>query len=731
MITNGEFYKRLTTNRQDSPELKSCMEETMAKIQSNDTSFKRPGMLLGKIQSGKTRAFIGVIALAFDNDFDVAIVLTKGTIALAQQTFERLKSDFKDFIDDDKLKIFDILQIPKNLPPYILKQKLIVVSKKQADNLERIIRLLQDIYPDLARKKVLIIDDEADYASIGFRKDYQTDTIQLNKIAQQIDELRQKVATSSFLQVTATPYSLYLQPEDLAIEETNEVFMPKRPAFTVLLPTYKGYIGGDFYFCQTDNADSMAFYIYEEVSMDELKILRERDRRSFKIEDALTSDRINMLRKAMMNFIVGTCIRRIQQTKNNQKKQKYSFVVHTEYNRASHAWQETIVNTLKDKLIECADKRAPELLTLIRHSYDDLVRSFKLLGCEIPDYDEVSNSVLTALKEGHLMINKVNSENDVKQMLDESGQLQMMTPLNIFIGGQILDRGLTIDNLIGFYYGRSPSKFQQDTVLQHSRMFGNRQIEDLAVTRFYTPKAIYDVMKRINEFDIALRQTFEKGAQDNGVIFIRKDQQNRIKPCSPNKIMLSTITTLTPFKRLLPVGFQTDSKSKIKDILEELDKKIAECQPEMNPEKPFLMDIHVATWIVDDICKMLIFVDGYEWDIQAFKASMEYLSKMQQKQENMGQIWCLVRRDRNASRYRPQARRFVDNPDTETDLTTAKRIAEDIPTLMLLRQNGLDEQGWRGAPFWWPVLVIPLNIRTVIFASKLIEEVPSPGNENE
>jgi len=60
--------------------------------------------------------------------------------------------------------------------------------------------------------------------------------------------------------------------------------------------------------------------------------------------------------------------------------------------------------------------------------------------------------------------------------------------------------------------------------------------------------------------------------------------------------------------------------------------------------------------------------------------------------------------------------------DTETDLAIAKGIAKDIPTLMLLRQDGLEEKGWRGSPFWWSVLVAPENTRTVIFASKLIEE---------
>ena len=98
MLVKGEFYETLTNQRQDSDDLKSCMQETVQKLLENDTSMSKPGMLLGKIQSGKTRAFIGIIALAFDNGYDIAIILTKGTKALAQQTYERLEEDFLDLI---------------------------------------------------------------------------------------------------------------------------------------------------------------------------------------------------------------------------------------------------------------------------------------------------------------------------------------------------------------------------------------------------------------------------------------------------------------------------------------------------------------------------------------------------------------------------------------------------------------------------------------------------------
>ncbi|NCW02467.1 MAG: hypothetical protein EBW20_11720, partial [Betaproteobacteria bacterium] len=61
-----------------------------------------------------------------------------------------------------------------------------------------------------------------------------------------------------------------------------------------------------------------------------------------------------------------------------------------------------------------------------------------------------------------------------------------------------------------FYYGRRPRKFQQDTVLQHSRMFGYRR-PLLLVTRFYTSRPIRHTMARMEEFDASLRERIASG----------------------------------------------------------------------------------------------------------------------------------------------------------------------------------------------------------------------------
>jgi len=319
------------------------------------------------------------------------------------------------------------------------------------------------------------------------------------------------------------------------------------------------------------------------------------------------------------------------------------------------------------------------------------------------------------------MITVVNSTRNVNELLDEQGQLKLRTPLNIYIGGQILDRGITVQNLIGFYYGRSPNRFQQDTVLQHSRMYGFRPIEDLTVTRFYTSLGIYEAMVNIHIFDSALREAFIRGANKNGITFIRRDIQNRIVPCSPNKILLSTTTTLRPLRRILPVGFQTEARNRIQGIIKQIDNILSEYYTNGQSSPSFIIDVEIAKNIIDLIHQTFKFEEGYKWNIDAFKASIEYLSKNTENLAQRGSIHCLVRTNRNLQRIR-KCYCFSDAPETaSTEGRLARETAIDFPMLMLFRQNGLKSNGWRDCPFWWPVLYTPVNTQTVIFASDINE----------
>ncbi|HKV93108.1 MAG TPA: Z1 domain-containing protein [Candidatus Angelobacter sp.] len=722
---NGTFYYGFLQKMRDGvpvygPDEQQCVQDTVSELLAQSTTATKPGMLLGKIQSGKTKTFLGIIALAFDNGYDVAIILTKPTTALAKQTYKRVSKDFADFIEGDQAKLYDILEMPERLTQFELNQKIVFIVKKQTDNLERLAEAILDTYPQMASKRILIVDDEADNASIGYVND-KTTGLQLRAIAKQIDEFRRKLAVASFLQVTATPYSLYLQPENSPISGAN--LAPVRPKFTKLVPVHPSYVGGKFYFEDSKIPQDPAAYVFVPVSRDELAILRSEDRRKFKVEDCLTSDRISGLRAAILSFIVGGCMRRIQDEQARKRPKRFAFLFHTEAQKAAHAWQESVILRIEEKLQEEARNRSALLQQLVRDAYDDLSRSTVAAQLPLPAFEEVFGRVTAALTGGELMITKVNSEAQVSALLDDEGQLRLRNPLNIFIGGQILDRGITISNLIGFYYGRDPQRFQQDTVLQHSRMYGFRPIEDRAVTRFYTSPHIRRAMERMHEADSALRERIARNG-DQTVNFIELDPQGVIVPCNPAKILASNITTLQAHRRILPVGFQTDFKTRLFPITTKIDQKLRALGPfpsDGESPDPFSVSIVDAIELIEHLGPTFIdFAPGYEdrWDPEEYKAILRHMSESSTNADVRGRVFVLVRTGRNLSRLvkRGSHAEFSDAPDTtRTEGSIARRFAQDIPVLMMIRENGTAE-GWRDCPFWWPVIVPPANMRTTLFA---------------
>jgi len=311
------FYDRLKASRAaggspEGPELEECVRRTVESLQSSHTDGNKPGMLLGKIQSGKTRAFLGVIAAAFDEGFDVAVVLTKGTKTLAQQTVNRIANEYREFRDAEEMAVYDIMTVPNLTAWEIDSHKLIFVAKKESNNMRRLVNLFAATHPKLASKRVLIVDDEADFASIRFTKKKGSSEIEQGRIADRIDELRRELTNPAVLQVTATPYSLYLQPEEYeATPDQNFTFEPKRPAFTQLVPIHGGYVGGDHYFGEHNESDP-EFYLWHPVTDEELTALKKEDRRRVRTDEALSSKRTAALRHALVTFVTAASIRRLQ-----------------------------------------------------------------------------------------------------------------------------------------------------------------------------------------------------------------------------------------------------------------------------------------------------------------------------------------------------------------------------------------------------------------------------------
>ena len=702
------FYDRLREARNDSPELQECIEDTVAQLSHAD-NVDRPGLLLGKIQSGKTNAFLGIIAKAFDSDFDIAIVLTKGTRTLAQQTVKRISRDFSQFIEDDEIFVFDIKTAPDRLTRSELKRKLVIVSKKEVRNLDRIHLFFDKEYPESRDRRVLIVDDEADMASIRFTKKKGEEEFDQGKIAQQMDELRKKLKDVSFLQVTATPYALYLQPENYEEGSGKAVFQPKKPAFTKLLPIHGAYVGGDDYFGGHPATDPR-YYLFAAVAEEEQDALRSVDGRTVRKDRVWTSGNILMLRRSLVTFLLAVVVRQAQQIAANKRPSKYAMVMHNDTHRAAHGWQEFVATNIKEAFEEAAASDDPRLKALVTEAYEDLRRSVEADSGVMPPFAEAYEDLKTLICDGELNIQCINSDVQLEPILDpETAELRLRTKANLFIGGSILDRGITIKNLIAFYYGRSPKRMQADTVLQHSRMYGARDRRDLAATRFYTSKAVYDKLSQINSLEAALRQAFESGAHENGVVFIQNDSTKGIVPCAPSKISLSDVVAMRSNDMLLPTGFDTDSGARLAREVAKIDALIPKDCRDSEHFKEVPIELGVA--IIEAIRNTLVFPDGSEFDWDAMISILRYYASM-----SHDQIQVVAATGRTLSKDASGDKSGASVIGTKLR-EISRNPMRNIPALILLKQDGLG-LGWKSGPFWWPVIASAAQSLPCVYAGK-------------
>ncbi len=709
---SSAYYDRLKSFRNDDDELAACIEKIVREIQTHATSGSKPGMLLGKIQSGKTRGFVGVIAKAFDEGFDFSIVLTKGTKTLSAQTVKRLSKDFAEFIDDDEFLVLDIMHLPGKLTRSELRKKIVIVAKKQVRNLERLFEFIGQ-HEGLEKRNILIVDDEADLASVRFVQKSGDPDINQGTIADQIDRLREVAERVAFLQVTATPYSLYLQPEGYEdASRGSYVFKPKRPAFTELLPIHDGYVGGDDYFGAFESNDPRSKLIVE-VSEQEQDALRKVDKRRITEENVLDTPNAAGLRRAITTFVVAACIRRWQQRQLGERPKKYAMVIHNDIQRAAHDWQDTVVDWIRAAIVDAAENDPSRLRPLFDQAFDDLQSSVLADGGTLPLREDAFEAFLDALQSDDVVVEKVNSNINVMALLDDNAELKLRTPYNIWVGGNILDRGITIPNMIAFYYGRNPKTMQADTVLQHSRMYGARDRRDLAVTRLYTSRAVYDRLYTINSFENSLRNAFETGAHDAGVVFIQTDATRRVKPCAPNKVLLSDVVAVSPTEPLLPTDFMTKGGAVMAKVQAKLDRLI---KPEWRDSGDFVaVDRIDALTIIDAIEDSMEF-DSVKFEWNAMRGLIDYYTDAARGGD--GKILLLAETGRRLNREKSG-----DKSGASILGTVLRRKVLDVPrakpALILLQQEGGRELGWTAHNFWWPILAAPTDAEPCIFATKV------------
>ena len=224
------------------------------------------GLVIGKIQSGKTMSFTSLINLANDNDFKVIFVISGRTNLLLNQTRDRLKKDLLNDNDNnykflkfdfgeenkkselknnrDRVKLRKKRELIKDIKDVLKRGKktLIIPILKHQGHIRNFANIFSDseikIY--LRTKGVLIIDDEADQASLNTqeRKNNRKGTFDESAIFNSLKQLKDSLPNHSFIQYTATPLA------NLLIDQYN-ILSPK---WHVILNPGDDYTGGKEFF---------------------------------------------------------------------------------------------------------------------------------------------------------------------------------------------------------------------------------------------------------------------------------------------------------------------------------------------------------------------------------------------------------------------------------------------------------------------------------------------------
>lgn len=368
-----------------SPELDRCIRSTVHRLMQNDPRAKDPGLLLGKIQCGKTNAFVNIMALSFDRGIDICVVFTKGVNSLSTQTKERMMSDFRHFKESSDLHqpatiyIYDISELHRHGFPQAqfsrrTGTKLVIICKKEAKNLEHLTNLFEEKSPHLLDRKVLIIDDEADFASRNYRKLHGE--VSLASISEQIDDFSKLPTYSRYLQVTATPYSLFLQPDGMIELSNGGHAQPWRPRFTSIVPVHDRYIGGQQYFVESRDEASMYSHLFHPISEKCIEVLGRRNKHY--LSRGTESKNIEDLTDAVTSYFIGTAIRSIQEEELGRAYQS-SALIHCDIAQKAHKWQSELIASVVNGVCRaiCSRPQDERMDMLIRELYHDFEQSNK------------------------------------------------------------------------------------------------------------------------------------------------------------------------------------------------------------------------------------------------------------------------------------------------------------------------------------------------------------------
>ncbi|MBO7044402.1 hypothetical protein J6W34_07855 [bacterium] len=365
-------------------------------------------LLIGKVQSGKTSNLEMFTALAFDNGYKCVIIYGGYDSKLLAQTIKRFSTNFNinqtavSCEDTPALFSTDNDSISSLNEQIIRKcnqrnKPIIIIAMKNYKALEKINNILLHINKNNIR--TFIIDDEGDQASLNTEYKKNRESATYNQIKTMIETLNYPL----YLSVTATPQA------NVLLGEYSEL----KPQKLFLIEPSNNYVGSEFFHLN----DSHIIFINEN----DVKQLDENE----EIPDSLFN--------AIKYFLIASVFLKKNEIEETQ------MIIHTERKKIKHQTIYEMVYRYISHLQENVEE-ITDLKTVYNETYfpNDLLikNNFNDLKDELIDVINNTNIVLQ------------NSE-DISSQNNASWYSH-----NIYIGGDLLQRGLTFNKLICTYFTR-------------------------------------------------------------------------------------------------------------------------------------------------------------------------------------------------------------------------------------------------------------------------------------
>ena len=519
-----------------------------------DDKFDVRGLVLGFVQSGKTANYTAVIAKAADAGYRLFIILAGIDNGLRRQTNIRLKKELVGYTDGRTVSVplppigkqwheFTRADLNGDFQPGFANhaalqgsQPVLLVVKKNGDVLRRLLAWLDDAPIEVRQRlPVLIIDDEADQASIDTRGSYQNEQeYNEERDAQEYDppsiinglirELLLRFEKRSYIAYTATPYANIIIPHNSMDPDRGNDLYPKD--FIIDLPKPDGYFGAEELFGLSDSEDDA----------EGLDVIREVDH-PHDIDVLQSGGLPDSLKIAMMDFVLAGAARASRGHGNFPA----TMLVHTSHAVATQSHLRNLISTRFGEIRdEWRYQRRYSISKLLKERWESEFRPVtQKLNMELDAEFSVIEPNIGPFFES---VQVVELNSSTGEVLDYEQEPHLKA---IAIGGNKLSRGLTLEGLlVSYFVRRSPT---YDTLMQMARWFGFRgRYEDLC--RIWTTLELAEWFSDLALVEHRLRsdiQIYEAHGLTPYEVGMRIWQHPTLQVTSPLKRRFASTTTVS------------------------------------------------------------------------------------------------------------------------------------------------------------------------------------------